>query len=674
MQPRIITSTMLRQLISAGNAYSKAVSINTDSDRCLDYLLNQLANPEHVRPVKKLDPSKYFRHRVFNPLTQVWSYREVETSTRGLAKPGTKFTKKTSVSYLPKDGVTTFFNPKNNDSICFIFDENKCHLKNGKYVFGALAGTDLRWWIKNSVGHTLHASMSIEKLKKDVEELRSKNIVPKPTESLFGLSLESLTGIFVTKYTSEDCLRAIYVRNVIKKKFNLTVPILIIMPDAGIKDYDETMQLADLQYAYKWKNSRFNENFCRKIFSTLPAATIAALEQDKLEESLPDISGLESIDEDRKFSILSFLNIAELYKLYFITANDNQVNESALNKIVSLIKNNALDDLQEIFEKMKIYGITVDEKVAANATSRQQKYQQLIVNNQAALIKFFHNCYNDETSTRIFYHYSLVNTDLKNHYDFYLRKILLTVNANAINFDNRRQMSKTLTAFQTNIDDSLDFNFKAIEHFNLKDLTWLFNSVGNIEKQAKIYFGECLDFDRRLDTTRWNRYANPIAITPLLHAVLNNIPTTHIQFLASRNSENKISALMLMRRIYHSNPCYLEYGDDLNNVYENSKSPYTALLLALKPEDNYPWNAAEKRLVENYLADQLKKFTSADQVKSFWQQHNDGIYLNYHRHANFDRFFRSKHYMPAGKQRIMALVATKLTELGPATQCKYSKG
>jgi len=104
---------------------------------------------------------------------------------------------------------------------------------------------------------------------------------------------------------------------------------------------------------------------------------------------------------------------------------------------------------------------------------------------------------------------------------------------------------------------------------------------------------------------------------------------------------------------------------------KNSKTPYTALLLALKPEDNYPWNAAEKRLVENYLADQLRKFTSADEVNSFWQQHKDGIYLNHHRHATFDRFFRSKHYIPAGKQRTMALVAAKLTELESVAQCKY---
>jgi hypothetical protein len=202
------TIETVQSVITAGNALTKVVSVPSDSDRCLDHVLNQLAYPQNYRPVKTLDAG-YCRHRLFNPLTSEWSYRETEFAVRGKAK-NTIFTKKTSVSYLPPDLTTEFFQPKHGSPVILMFDARLCNLKNEKYVFMEDALTDQRWWLKNNKNYTLHKSVGFSVLKAKIAEQRAQNIIPKPTEQLFGLSRVSLSAILIITNLREHRLRALY--------------------------------------------------------------------------------------------------------------------------------------------------------------------------------------------------------------------------------------------------------------------------------------------------------------------------------------------------------------------------------------------------------------------------------------------------------------------------------
>src|SRR5689334_15894418 len=110
MNPRIITAQSAINVIQQGNAGIKIVSADPASSRCLDFFLEQLANPQTKRPVKRLN--NHHRHRLFNPKTGQWDYRAVEDDKRGAAKPHKQHTKKTSVTLLPTDGKINLFKPK----------------------------------------------------------------------------------------------------------------------------------------------------------------------------------------------------------------------------------------------------------------------------------------------------------------------------------------------------------------------------------------------------------------------------------------------------------------------------------------------------------------------------------------------------------------------------------
>ena len=177
-------------LIQSQNAVVKTISASPTSNRCLDYMIDQLDSPSWKhRPVKPL--GNVHRHRAFNPKTRQWVYRANEDAVRGAPKL-TQFTKKTSTTLIPDDGKMHLFTPKHGDSVGLLFDVRQCHLKDEKYIFPTNANTDSKFWLKNKnqseaeQALSIPETMSLRALQKKLAVDRLNDLIPTWNELTIG--------------------------------------------------------------------------------------------------------------------------------------------------------------------------------------------------------------------------------------------------------------------------------------------------------------------------------------------------------------------------------------------------------------------------------------------------------------------------------------------------------
>ena len=117
---RIVTAKEAIAVIENECGLVKMISVQTGVKatnlEAWNFIAEQLLDPEHVRPVAG------------NPTNREWAlhprtgkrYKRQLRSERGLPKPGTKFTKKTSCTLLPKDGRISLFG--GGGSVGILFD------------------------------------------------------------------------------------------------------------------------------------------------------------------------------------------------------------------------------------------------------------------------------------------------------------------------------------------------------------------------------------------------------------------------------------------------------------------------------------------------------------------------------------------------------------------------
>ena len=97
------------QLIENERGLVRVLISDADENGHLHYLLDQLADPENVRPVRALAPTAD-RSFKYNHKAKAFLPRELKSTDRGRAKPGIERIKALPGSLLPQDGRMNLYN------------------------------------------------------------------------------------------------------------------------------------------------------------------------------------------------------------------------------------------------------------------------------------------------------------------------------------------------------------------------------------------------------------------------------------------------------------------------------------------------------------------------------------------------------------------------------------
>lgn len=292
-----------------------AKTVSADPEH-VDFVLNQLEDPENFRPLKKLayghDRAMY--HDPRSDLNQ-WQMRffsrprEHHIIWRGNGKitrfghpKDTLYTKKTSVTLLPPHAKIKFYQPAHKNAVGFLLDINACNLKNEKYIFSHMSNTDERWWIYHpQKTHLIQKSISLKTLQIQLIDSASRDQMLHPNELLVGLSLNALVGIFSPSDTRESRFLSLIIKQKIRKKFNRDLPIFIINQN-GIRIYSERRQKEDILESKLLNDPLFSEF---KIYAD------PLFFDEKLSSAFP-LEQLYKRDFWVTYHIPSFLSLSEL--------------------------------------------------------------------------------------------------------------------------------------------------------------------------------------------------------------------------------------------------------------------------------------------------------------------------------------------------------------------------
>lgn len=254
---RIVTAAQALGIISDEKAFGKNIeTINPsveprfdDPKNSLGFLVRQLKDPENYRPARSV-PDGADRTTYFNPQTGEWLRRHVNP-VKGAPKPGARFTKKTAVSLLPKDGRMIFFPQKN--GIVLVFNSEQCHVK--QYIFDHNVRSNDRWWLRQpdpaKRTTALKRSTTLDAIRELQRDARRRNVTPLWNEILPGLSADAVIAVAVPKDNLIRRLNAQYRRLLIRRELKIDVPLLIMTQQADVHEYTKAMQLEDLMNAKK---------------------------------------------------------------------------------------------------------------------------------------------------------------------------------------------------------------------------------------------------------------------------------------------------------------------------------------------------------------------------------------------------------------------------------------
>lgn len=325
-------------LIQSQNAVVKTISASPTSNRCLDYMIDQLDSPSWKhRPVKPL--GNVHRHRAFNPKTRQWVYRANEDAVRGAPKL-TQFTKKTSTTLIPDDGKMHLFTPKHGDSVGLLFDVRQCHLKDEKYIFPTNANTDSKFWLKNKnqseaeQALSIPETMSLRALQKKLAVDRLNDLIPTWNELTIGLSKNGLFAVFATNNQRDDRLKALHVKYYVMEKLGMDLPVLVITPQDGVLVYSVEWQQHDLLITKQYDYVRLTATFVKGLRQQFKALhPNLALKQDK--QPLENFAAFLNSDK-----VTSRFKLEAWFFRFVVTKENNDM-------VTGLIKNNALPDKLE---------------------------------------------------------------------------------------------------------------------------------------------------------------------------------------------------------------------------------------------------------------------------------------------------------------------------------------
>ena len=137
------------QLMQKTELFAKTICSPIGNNESWDLLISQLKDPERNRHLKNYDDERIDRTQYYDTKKGEWTSRFIKQE-RGLPK-NARFTKKTSVSFLPPDGKMSLFLPGKSELVdsmlCLLWDSNECDLKDEKFIFSENANTHSRWWL-----------------------------------------------------------------------------------------------------------------------------------------------------------------------------------------------------------------------------------------------------------------------------------------------------------------------------------------------------------------------------------------------------------------------------------------------------------------------------------------------------------------------------------------------
>lgn len=243
--------------------------------------IEQFHNPSGFNPIGKNTPRPVYleKERVYkrnatykrwNPKNGEWEERNMR-GIRGRARPDMwlkhylslsllpMYTKKTSVSLAPKDGMMAYFGGRD-DAVGIAFDLEKLDLKDEKYVFTDDAWTNLKWWWQSKQQERAmwgRRSITIQELRNTNRISRLQSKVPEHNEILAGVSKEALLAIIVSTKNRATRINALLRKLIIKRELGIDLPILIMgtlnKHGPGIneepqipKEYSVEQQIVDL--------------------------------------------------------------------------------------------------------------------------------------------------------------------------------------------------------------------------------------------------------------------------------------------------------------------------------------------------------------------------------------------------------------------------------------------
>lgn len=203
---------------------------------------------DEPRPIYNADDAtrKYDRNRVYRRLNLRTNETEIKKmgGERGRRKFWDWFiskislgfipayTKKTSISLAPKDGIMAFFGGRE-DPIGFGFDLRLLHTKGEKYVFAKDAYTNQKWWWKWRYTNSQYKAytqkcLTIQELRNINQVIRRKGDVPEHNEIMACLTAKALTAVVVSKDELKFRINAIFRKMIIKQKLGIDLPILMM--------------------------------------------------------------------------------------------------------------------------------------------------------------------------------------------------------------------------------------------------------------------------------------------------------------------------------------------------------------------------------------------------------------------------------------------------------------
>lgn len=258
------------------------------------FLINQLADPNHNRPIPKHTKSRAERANYWNPRTNVRTHPRPLNLVRGQPKnPGDRgygFTKKTSVTLIPRSGKITLFNSRAENQLGLMFNLKHCHLKDEKYIWPSNASSNRRDWLGGDVsrllGGAVNRSVGLEGLKDILRKTENDTHGPLHNELLIGLSKEALTAIVVTQPNNlATRLNALRFQAYVQLKLHKRLPIVFITPSNSPRIYDIKAQLADIEFLMEDNRQRSHIHANRS--SNIPHL-LRAMDLQKMRDEIID--------------------------------------------------------------------------------------------------------------------------------------------------------------------------------------------------------------------------------------------------------------------------------------------------------------------------------------------------------------------------------------------------
>jgi hypothetical protein len=346
-------------IIRSHNALLKTVRSSVTDTELWQYIINQIADPVHNRPIKKVDENEVDRSKKWNSKTETWVTTQPNT-TRG-ANKYTQSTKKMATTLSPPNGKIKLYEYGLGESVGLIINmEVKTVKIKPKYVFPKTINSDKKPWLKrkktdiNSYADELK-EISIENLRKQQNSISDEGRIAETNEILASISAESISGVFATKDQLIYRIAAIGMQQLVMQKLNLSTPIFIHSKEKGFKVYSTKQQTEDIKTAQSLPQQSLIHQYLK--FIEVNKLTFDTSISEAITEQPTHKNYLDCVKKQYFSNLGSFVKKLSL----FFNAQPKEVEIMAMAKIIMQNKNpmELLQLINKTFNVDKYYSNTI---------------------------------------------------------------------------------------------------------------------------------------------------------------------------------------------------------------------------------------------------------------------------------------------------------------------------